>query len=116
MFSATITDPFALSYPPVLLSAITALQITITNCWPRLSQGIWQEEIIKMLVLSWLQLVDDSTLTSASEKTRRKALTELVEAAKMLAAVSKGGNSPLDSKVPPLVSKEPKLEGLFKHV
>jgi len=113
MLSATITDPFALSYPPALLSAIAALQATIANCWPRLSRGIWQDEIIKMLVLGWLHLVDDSTLASASKQTRDKVRAELVKAAKMLAAAGETDDTPLATKVAPLISKEPELAGLF---
>lgn len=116
MFAATITDPFALGHPPALLSALAALQATIANCWPRLSQGVWQGEIIKMLTLGWLQAADDSTLTSAREETRNRVRGELAKAAKMLAAVAETGDTPLASKVAPLLSKEPELAGLFPEM
>ena len=113
MCSSAITDPFALSYPPALLSAIAALQEIIVNCWPRLSGGVWQDEIIKMLTLGWLHLIDDSDLASAREETKDEVRTELAKAAKMLAAVADKGDAPVVDKVAPLLSMEPKLAGLF---
>lgn len=113
MLSTAITDPFALSYPPALLSAIAALQATILYCWPRLSRGIWQDEIIRALTVGWLQLADDSTFAPAGEDTRREVREALIKTAKMLAAVAETADVPLATKVAPLLSKEPELAGLF---
>lgn len=128
MLSTTITDPFAPSHPPTLLVAIAALQATIANCWPRLSSGIWQDEIIKMLVLGWLHLVDDdddSTLAAKKgddgrldsererDRDRVQICAQLVRTAEMLAAVAEAGKTPLAEKVAPLLDKEPELAGLF---
>ncbi|KAL1873131.1 hypothetical protein VTK73DRAFT_1042 [Phialemonium thermophilum] len=117
MFSTTITDPFALSHPPSLLAAVAALQATIINCWPRLSQGVWQEEIMKMLIQSWLRLVDDDSPSTTNSEVRIQLRRELNKTAKMLAAVVAAGDDvPLAEKISPLVAKEAQLSGLFSGI
>ena len=108
MVSSVITDPFALSHPPSLLAAIAALQETIANCWPRLADGVWQDEIIRILTLGWLLVLD-----SSSQQGHDTVRNQLVKTAGMLSAVANNAGTPLSGKLRPLLEKEPDLTGLF---
>ncbi|TVY54403.1 hypothetical protein LCER1_G003877 [Lachnellula cervina] len=58
ILSTTLTDPFAPSNPPLLLSAIRALQTVLLNCWPRISEPKYKMEIIKALSVCWKDISD----------------------------------------------------------
>ena len=58
MFSAILTDPFAMSHPETLTAAIVGLQDVILVCWPRLSGPPWDDELLKMIVVCWLNVLE----------------------------------------------------------
>jgi hypothetical protein len=53
ILSAVMTDPFAATHERLLLEAVKALQVTILNTWPRMSEQGHRNEIIKSLVVCW---------------------------------------------------------------
>ncbi len=106
MFSAIMTDPFAMSYPGTLSATIKALEATMTSCWPRILNSPWQEEITKILVVCWLNVHESNNNSGDID-------AELVKAAGMLSAVMKAGDIDVAAKMRPLVVKEPRLKKLF---
>ena len=109
IYSTIMTDPFALSYPPLLLAAIESLQSTIAICWPRIAQSPTQDEIIKILVVCWLNVHDDK-----AAKPPGQIDEALIKTASMLSEALKSAKVDPAEKIAPLIAKEPLLEGLFK--
>ncbi len=109
MVSAVMTDPFAMTHPATLLSAITVLQAIISNAWPRISDGPWKDEILKALVLAWLNLRDGVSKSTESDR----VASELIKTTTLLSAVTKTAHSSLPSQAALLVSEEPALAPLF---
>ncbi|KAJ2905476.1 uncharacterized protein MKZ38_005352 [Zalerion maritima] len=62
MYSPILDDPFSTSHPSSLIAATKAVQIVLRNCWPRMDQKHYQDEIVKMLTLSWINILDDVEL------------------------------------------------------
>jgi len=106
MFSATMTDPFVMSYPPTLAATILALQETLSSCWPRISNTPWQEEILKILVVCWLNVREDQKESSDID-------AALVKTASVLFAVMEAGKVDVSARVGPLLAKEPGLRAMF---
>lgn len=109
MLSAIMTDPFAMSYPGLLVRAAKTLQSTIGACWPRLVGTPWEDELIRILVVSWLRVEDDTSHTADAVLVK----TELKRATAMFAAVSATADVDLKQKAAPLIAKEPRLDSLF---
>lgn len=113
MLCAIITDPFALGDTETLLSAIRALQATITQAWARMSG--WQNEMLKSSVVCWLH-VEEDTISEATHVTQKELVRrELINTATIVAAVLKARGGSLTDLTAPLVSKHPSLAGLFNH-
>lgn len=117
MHSEIMTNPFAALAPSTLLATIKSLQVTIANCWPRLSTSAYQSELIKALVVCFLTIQDDQDKLG----TKFSALeAELIKTAAMLSAVTKSGGGEregqdsLQEKVALLIAKEPLLQKLFQ--
>ncbi|CAK7211279.1 hypothetical protein SEUCBS140593_001125 [Sporothrix eucalyptigena] len=127
MYAAILTDPFAMRYKPAVAAAIDALQATLTNCWPRLANTHWQEEAIKMLMLSWLHVVEEEEQEKGKQRTGTKAekakaeeetanlKTRLILAADTLLAILKAASVDVRATVGPLVDQEPCLAALFQR-
>lgn len=126
MYAAVLTDPFAMRYKPAVAAAIDALQATMAACWPRLANTPWQEETIKMLMLSWLHVVegeeqeDSKTRSGADASKVGKARAEtrdlkmrLIRAADTLFAILKAAGIEIAPTVDALVGSEPRLAELF---
>lgn len=111
MASEILTDPFGTQHPPSLLSAAQLLQAILRRCWPRIPH--YCNEIIKMLMLCWLNLDDENSVPPDSS-TLSKLKPELTKTADMLFAVMKAAQVDLSERVDPLIEKEPQLEKLFK--
>jgi hypothetical protein len=111
VLSSTLSDPFAPAAPKTLLSAIKATQAVLANCWPRIPESPWQDEIIQAVVLCWLNMSEQSSSAGGSPVTTIRQ--ELITTIKYLAAVLKDENIDLIKLVEPLVAKEPSLSGLF---
>lgn len=59
ILSATLCDPFSTADPSLLLAAIELGQQTILSCWPRISEAVYLNELIKALTLCWTSIADD---------------------------------------------------------
>ncbi|KAL8639485.1 MAG: hypothetical protein Q9228_003490 [Teloschistes exilis] len=57
MVSATLTAPFALAYPPLLIAALGVLRAVISKAWPRV--GYHRGDILEGLIVCWCRIVDD---------------------------------------------------------
>ncbi|CAK7220914.1 hypothetical protein SBRCBS47491_004349 [Sporothrix bragantina] len=125
IYATILTDPFAMRYKPAVAAAVNALQTTMAACWPRLANTQWQEETIKMLMLSWLHVVEEeeqekSKARSGVREDKAKAEKEtadlkarLVHAANTLLAILKAAGVDTAAAVDPLVDSEPRLGALF---
>lgn len=109
MHCEVLSDPFSTAAPELQRLATKSLGIVIANCWPRLTQPPYQDEIIKALVICFLNTHDDLASNSKLNHTQ-DWLTRL---ATML-IVTAGDEEGLRDKVMPLVEKEPVLADLFK--
>ncbi|OAA68345.1 hypothetical protein SPI_00540 [Niveomyces insectorum RCEF 264] len=116
MYASIMTDPFAMRYKPAVVAATDALQTTMVNCWPRMADTPWQEEIIKMLMLCWLNVQEDhGGEERRREKEDNKDLSaRLVRAADTLLAIMRAADVNVAAKIGPLIAKEPRLADLFK--
>jgi len=118
MFSAILTDPFAMSHPGTLAAAITALQDIVFACWPRLSGPPWDGELLKMLVVCWLNVLEDEgdladDGVGSDEESPRKLL---VVSANQLISVWKAAEVDVNAKIGPLTAKDGRLAGLFAGI
>ena len=84
MLSSILTDPFATNSPAVLQAATATLKTVLSNCWPRLTNTPWQEEVTKILVVCWLHIKEEDKNLPDVEK-------GLVRAAQMLIAIMEAG-------------------------
>ncbi|KAI1801820.1 hypothetical protein F4811DRAFT_435080 [Daldinia bambusicola] len=110
LLSEIMTDPFGTKHPPTLVSSTKLLQAVLQNCWPRIPH--YCDEIVKMLMLSWLNVDDEESLArdgAAADELR----PGLAQTATMLSAVMNAANVDLEERVGPLVEKDPRLGKLF---
>ena len=116
MYAAILTDPFAMRYKPTVAAGIDALQATLTTCWPRLAKTPWQEETLKMLMLSWLHVEEDdeSGAKVKDNKETAELKARLVRVADTLMAILKAAGVDIDATVRPLVAREKRLTALFR--
>ncbi|KAK1254480.1 hypothetical protein MKX08_008475 [Trichoderma sp. CBMAI-0020] len=56
LFASTLSDPFVMGHPPLILSTIEALNATLVNCWPRFSSPGYIDQVIHTTSLCWLNL------------------------------------------------------------
>ncbi len=104
-----MADPFAMRYLPAVVAAVGALRATIGACWPRLAKTPWQEEVLKMLMLCWLNM-EEETETPETKELR----VQLMRAADMQLAVMRAAGVDVGASVGPLVARGPRLGGLFR--
>lgn len=99
------------------LAAVKAMQIVVRMCWPRMGQQCYQDEVVKMLILSWINLLDDTQLDSDQPDIVAKIKLEIRNLAKMLDVSMKAmGGESLQEKVKVLVHQEPLLAKLFAGI
>lgn len=113
MFSEIMTEPFTNRVPHDMSKTVNSLQVIIRNCWPRLaSTPAYQDEIIKALVMCYLNMHDDNQGPGTAE-------VPLALTASMLSRVMTSGGgegTTLADKVAPLIAREPVLADLFKYI
>lgn len=107
MLAAIMTDPFASASPSLLLSAVSALQAVLTNCWPRIATPLWRDEIIQAVVFCWLRV-------SETDSQDNRAIKEkLLVSVRTLSAILAAQEVNLVDLAAQLVKKEPVLAELF---
>jgi len=107
MLNTVLSDPFSTVYPPVLLSAIKALQSVILNAWPRMTANLG--EVLKGLTLCWLRMCDDA----GSELVQVK--DEAIKAVKMLRQAVQG-ECDFDAECTALIDADERLGELLKPI
>ncbi|PSS02219.1 hypothetical protein BD289DRAFT_254770 [Coniella lustricola] len=112
MHSEIMTNPFAPLAPDTLRAALESLHAILTNCWPRLSTPAYQDELIKMLVVCFINIEEESKDDLVDiKKSIIKTAAIFMTASK---TADKGGDN-LNAKVKPLIAQEPLLAALFKQ-
>ncbi|KAI1644368.1 uncharacterized protein F4817DRAFT_219778 [Daldinia loculata] len=113
MLSEIMTDPFGTKHPPTLTSATKLLQAILRNCWPRIQH--YCNEIIKMLMLCWLNIEDEESFPHNSP-IANDLKSNLTQTARMLSAIMKAAQIDFRRRVDPLIEKEPRLSKLFGEI
>lgn len=115
MLKGVVADPFASARPRTMMEGVRLLQVVIRNCWPRLVEGVWAEELLGVVVLGWVGSLDhDGGKGKEGEEGEIEGIRQgLRRTAEMLAVVAETGGVDLVEKVKPLVAKEPGLAGLL---
>jgi hypothetical protein len=111
ILSTVLTDPFGAARPSLLLAAMKALQVTMMNCWPRMSEPVHRMEIIKALVLCWRAVGDD-----VERQTREKMLSDVRDELKItgrLLVTAVEEEVDIRSDLEPLVNADPGIRVLF---
>lgn len=111
MISEILIDPFGTKHPPALLSAMRLLQAVLRSCWPRVPH--YCNEIIKIAMVSWLNIEDDEDSFPSSKPTKIELKQELTKTVEMLSAIMVAAKLDLSDRVCPLVAKDPQLRPLF---
>ncbi|TVY37373.1 CCA tRNA nucleotidyltransferase, mitochondrial [Lachnellula occidentalis] len=97
ILSTTLTDPFAPSNPPLLLSAIRALQTVLLNCWPRISEPKYKMKIIKALSVCW------TDVSASEDRGRLEEVQKDLKVAGRLLVSAVGGGVNVRAELRPLV-------------
>lgn len=111
MISDILVDPFGTKYPPALLSAMRLLQAVLQSCWPRVPH--YCNEIIKIAMVSWLNIEDDEDSFPPSKPTKIELKQELTRIVELLSAITAAAKLDMSDRVFPLIAKEPQLRPLF---
>jgi len=114
MISSVMTDPFAVSCPSVIVEAARALNATISNCWPRISERGYEGEVLRTIATCWLNL-DDGNLLDRRPLTGDvgRILGELRHTVKMLQSLYQARGTKPPPGIHEVLKEEPKLEELF---
>lgn len=115
MQSEIMTNPFASLAPDTLRAALKSLNAVLTNCWPRLSTPAYQDELIKILVICFLNVHDEGKDDLADVKATLIKTAAVFLNASTPGTADKGGINPQE-KVKSLITQEPLLADLFKQI
>ncbi|KAF4125338.1 Protein of unknown function (DUF2454) [Geosmithia morbida] len=107
--STVMTDPFVVSHPPALLEATKALQAILANCWPRICQGGYADEVTRIIATCWLNIQDDEV----DSLVLPGLLGELKKLASMLRSIQHAQGDKTVPRVEEILKAEPKLRELF---
>jgi hypothetical protein len=107
ILSGKLTDPFAPSYPKLLLEAAKTTQSVIANCWPRMTESVHRIELIKAITVCWT-LVDEEIANAELE-----AVREELRISSLMLVKSVEGKLDIEQELRPLIGASPRLRGLF---
>ncbi|KAH8808777.1 hypothetical protein F5884DRAFT_793275 [Xylogone sp. PMI_703] len=118
IFSSVLSDPFGTSTPSVLLAGIKSLQITILNCWPRMSETSHRIEAIKAITLCWGAVITDERESSIipEAKQRNKEIGNIKEGLKSCGRIlvkAVEGRFDIEAELQPLLRADPSLVDVF---
>ncbi|KAL8691503.1 MAG: hypothetical protein Q9218_003289 [Villophora microphyllina] len=102
MISATLTAPFALAYPPLLMAALGTLKAVICNAWPR--AGCHRGDVLEGLVVCWCRIEDEERLSEEVSKVKEGIEVIVQAVVKML---GEDGDARRDLKI--LRDHDPRL-------
>lgn len=108
-----MTDPFAVVHPPAILSASKALNATLLNCWPRLSDSGHAGQIMRIIVLCWLNLHDNGVVPRPAPAQADAINRELSRTAALLESIwaQRGLDPP--GQWAEVLQRKPELAELF---
>lgn len=115
LLSAVLVDPFAPSNPALLLRGIKAVQTTILNCWPILSEEHNCVRIVKALSICWINLTEE--IVNSGNEDVKHGLDQLKQELQLSAAMlcrSIGGTTGQAPALTDVVKIYPDLSNLFK--
>jgi hypothetical protein len=115
LLSTVLMDPFAPSDPPLLLEGIKAIQTTILNCWPILSEEQYHVQIVKALSICWINLIDE--IKNDSSEDIKLGLDQLkleLQVSAALLCKSTEGTAGQITGITHLINIYPELSSLFK--
>ncbi|UNI20373.1 hypothetical protein JDV02_006467 [Purpureocillium takamizusanense] len=115
MAESTMTDPFAVAYPPAIEAAINLLCSIMWHCWPRMSGQAHGPRVIRAAAVCWLNLQDqeqhENELMSAGD--RQLLQDRLRNLARLLMAAWGEQKPGMGQKISEAMKKEPRLTALF---
>ena len=100
MLTETLSHPLGISSVPMLLSAVSAMQDVIRNCWPRMVE--YRGEVLKGLCFCWLNVIEKSEAGELRGKMK--------ETVKMLGVAIKAEDFDLREDARVLVAADTQLE------
>ncbi|KAM0285850.1 hypothetical protein ACHAO9_008442 [Fusarium lateritium] len=115
MISLTMTDPFAVSYPPTLIAATQALDAVIANAWPRIQEGGHMENIVRSISLCWLSVSEEIEhhVAEVPEHDIKGLSWQLKHTAEILEALWVQNAPKRPAKLDEVLEQEPRLAKLF---
>lgn len=109
-----LMDPFAPANPPTLIQAIKTLQIVILNCWVVITTDRHRHELIKALIVAWLNVNEEIQNGSSAQKdVLQAAKQELAKTGPLFIAAATTEPDVVKNEVAQLVAAQPELSGLF---
>ncbi|KAL7951137.1 hypothetical protein V8C42DRAFT_308611 [Trichoderma barbatum] len=112
LFSTTLSDPFAMEYPPLVCATTEALNATLVNCWPRISSPGYADQVLHMVSLCWLNLKSSQIPAEAVDQIS----THIIRTSTILQSLwSREGSAP-PQQLAAILEKEPRLVELFPNI
>lgn len=108
-----MTDPFAVAHPPAILAASKALNTTLANCWPRISETQHAGQVMRMIILCWLNLHDGGVVSQPTATESDEITKELVLTAMFLESLWEQRELEPPSKWNEVLERKPELAKLF---
>ncbi|KAL8633794.1 hypothetical protein Q9189_000530 [Teloschistes chrysophthalmus] len=93
MVSVTLTAPFALAYPPLLMAALGVLRAVVARAWPRV--GYHRGDILEGLVVCWCRIADDDDKASGEVLAVRAEIKEVARTVVRIIGDDEEGRSDL---------------------
>lgn len=112
LFSTTLSDPFALAYPPLVCATTEALNETLVNCWPRISSPGHTDQVLHMISLCWLNLKSSQLQTEDIDRVS----THLIHTSTILQSLWNREGSAPPAQLTAVLQKEPRLVELIPNI
>lgn len=109
-----MTDPFGLARPQAVTAAAKALNATLINCWPRITESGNIGELVRILSICWLNLDSGNDIVDRpSERDIAGVAPELKKASAILSVIWKQEGEKIPPQVDGITRQEPELRQLF---
>ncbi|KAL6817019.1 hypothetical protein V8C40DRAFT_83119 [Trichoderma camerunense] len=112
LFSTTLSDPFALAYPPLVCATTEALSETLVNCWPRISSPGHTDQVLHMISLCWLNLKSSQLPKEGIDQIS----THLIHTSTILQSLWNREGSAPPTQLTAVLQKEPRLVELIPNI
>jgi hypothetical protein len=113
MISSILTDPFAASYPRIIVQTTIALNVLIASCWPRVVQGGYVGEVTRLIAICWLNVTEETSPVNSTDLDIKQLEREFKQTQAILRSLHEGiGARELDD-IQEIVRKEPRLSNIL---